>query len=112
MSVQLNTSILSTKCFDEMDIEFDLQEMLLRVNEKIKSLHKLKSKRTILQYTLDGVFICKYDSMSEAQISGIDIACISRICNGKQKPTKFIFKYDTDEEKKIKEPLNDLLDFL
>jgi hypothetical protein len=47
--------------------------------------------------------------MSEAQICGVDIPSISRICNGKQIPKKFIFKYD---EESIKEPLDDLLYFL
>jgi hypothetical protein len=90
--------------------EFDLRKMILRTNKVILSIHKFKSKKPILQFTLDGVFICKYESMSEAQISGVDIASISRICNGLQKPNRFIFKYEEDELSK--EPLDDLLYFL
>jgi len=96
-----------------MDMEFDLQKMLLRTYEVIEIMDsKFKGKKPIFQYTLDGVFMCKYDSMSEAQISGVHIADISRICRGQMKPKIYIFKYDPESIKIPKEPLDDLLDFL
>ena len=96
-----------------MDMDFDIQKMLLRTRKVIKIMNrKLKGKKPILQYSLEGVFMCRYDSMSEAQISGIRIDNISRICNGKKKPNKYIFKYDPEFIKIPKEPLDDLLDFL
>jgi hypothetical protein len=113
MSVLLSTFILSTKCFNEMDIDFDLQEMLLRTYQAIQIIDSNgKHKKPVLQYTLNGVFLCKYDSMSEAQISGIEISSISRICKGEIKPKKYIFKYDPESIKMPKEPLDGLLDFL
>jgi hypothetical protein len=96
-----------------MDIELDLYKMLLRTRKVIEIMNcKFKGKKPILQYSLDGVFICKHNSMSEAQISGVHIADISRICNGKKKPKIYIFKYDPESIKIPKEPLDDLLDFL
>ena len=95
----------------DINEDFDLIKMLSTANKVVNLKNRLKSKKSILQYTLDGVFLCKYESMSEAQISGIDIGSISRICNGFKKPNVFIFKYE-DEEKLIKDPLDNLLFFL
>ena len=95
-----------------MDIEFDLQKMLLRTNQVIQLMDSNRKCKPVLQYTLDGVFICKYDSMSEAEISGVEISVISRICNGIYKPKKYIFKYDTESLNMPEEPLDKLLDFL
>jgi hypothetical protein len=93
--------------------DFDLKNSLLRTLEVIEIMDsKFKGKKPIFQYTLDGVFICKYDSMSEAQISGISIHSISKICNGLQKPTKYNFMYDPESIKIPKEPLDNLLYFL
>ena len=114
MSVQLNTSILSTKCFSKMDNEFDLRKMLFKAFDAIKILtRKPYNKKCILHYDLNGSFICKYKSISEASRgSGVSISHISRISNKKYKSKKYVFKYEERLIVMPKEPLNDLLDFL
>jgi hypothetical protein len=95
----------------DIGYEYDLRSMVLKSKDAIKKMERLINKKIVLQYTLDNVFICKYNSLTEAsQNVGIDIAHISRVCNGKANPTRFIFKYETLDIPK--EPLDELLYFL
>jgi hypothetical protein len=68
-------------------------------------------KKTVLQYSLDNVLISTYESLTQAsKLTGVDIAHISRVCNGKENPRRHIFKYEILDIPK--EPLDELLYFL
>jgi hypothetical protein len=97
-----------------MDNEFDLQKMLFVAFDAIKILkRKPNNRKSILQFDLNGSFICKYKSVSEASIkTGICVSYISRICNKKKKSKKYIFKHEAEDIVLPEEPLNKLLDFL
>lgn len=97
-----------------MDIEFDIQEMLLRTANAIFVLdYRSYGHRPVLRYSLKGKFISKHNSLIEASfVSGVDVSSISRICRKKQNPTKFIFEYEKVDFELPNEPLNNLLDFL
>jgi len=52
-------------------------------------------KKQVTQFTLDGVIIAKYSSVSEAsRITGLSKTCISRCCRGERKSSSgFLWKY-------------------
>lgn len=50
--------------------------------------------KAVGQYTLDGVFIRRFDSANKAaEFTGISSEKIRNACRGKVKKTKFIWKY-------------------
>lgn len=52
-------------------------------------------KKQVTQFTLDGVIIAKYSSVSEAsRITGLSKTCISRCCRGERRSSSgFLWKY-------------------
>lgn len=52
-------------------------------------------KKAVCQYTLEGILIAKFQSVSEgSQITGISKTCISRCCRGEREQTGgFLWKY-------------------
>ena len=65
---------------------------------EIKSMKKARTtslNKAVAQYDLDGNFITKYFSISEAaRATGIDLSNISRCCTGKMSRTRnFIFRF-------------------
>lgn len=52
-------------------------------------------KKQVTQFTLDGVIIAKYSSVSEtSRVTGISKTCISRCCRGERKSSSgFLWKY-------------------
>lgn len=70
-----------------------------------------KSKQ-VDQFTSDGVFIKRFDSMSAAgRETNVDNAAISRCCNGKLKQTGgFIWKYAQDKNQPKNNKLGELYD--
>ena len=55
---------------------------------------KRKLSKVVLQFTLDGEFICEWQSIAECSRNGFNAASVSECCNGKQKSHKgFIFQY-------------------
>lgn len=86
--------------------------MVLKSKDAIKKMERdIRHKKTLIQYSLDNVLISTYESLTQAsELTGIDIAHISRLCNGKENPRKYIFKYENTDIPK--EPLDELLYFL
>jgi hypothetical protein len=69
----------------------------LRKNHSIKMKGKFSgsnnpSAKSVYQYTLDGKFIKKYDTIKEAELE-TGIKKISMICNGKYNCNKFLFSF-------------------
>ena len=65
------------------------EETKKKINNAKKGKHrseetKKKLSKIILQFTLDGIFICEWPSINEAQ-SKLGIKHISDCCNGKRK---------------------------
>lgn len=69
---------------------------------------KYHLKKTVLQYTLDGVFVKEYDSITEAsEESGIPMNNISACCRNVNTQAKgFIFVFKGDEERAMRGTLN------
>lgn len=57
-----------------------------------------RKRKPIVQYSIKGDFIEKYDSMTQAyNITGIAISCISACCNRRVKTAGgYVFRYDSD----------------
>jgi hypothetical protein len=55
-----------------------------------------KRKKEVFQYSIDGKFIAKYNSVAEAsRQTGLSKTCISRVCRGERERSKgFIWKYE------------------
>lgn len=68
-----------------------------KIKEKI-SMYEPRQK-TVLQYTLDGVFVKEYNSTMDVQRElGIHNTSVSRCCLGKQKKAgNYIFKYKNND---------------
>lgn len=63
--------------------------------EKLSKLHS----RKIIQYSMDGKIINKYDSIQEAELK-TGTTHISMVCRGKRKSAGgFVWKYEEDEDK-------------
>jgi len=65
-----------------------------------KTVGKLRyNAQTVKQYTLNDIFIAKYDTIREAErITGVDRNCISHCCHGNAKTAgKFHWKYSISE---------------
>ena len=69
---------------------------------------KYHLKKTVLQYTLNGVFVREYDSIASAsQETDIPISSISSsCCNTKTQAKGFIFVFKGDEERAMRGTLN------
>lgn len=59
----------------------------------------IKTRKPVLQYSIDGKFISEYKSLSEASINtGIDISGISSCCRGESLTAgKYIWKFKSEE---------------
>lgn len=59
----------------------------------------IKTRKPVLQYSLEGEFINKYESLSEAsRISGVDISHISSCCKGELHTAgKYIWRFNSRE---------------
>jgi hypothetical protein len=58
------------------------------------------NSKSIIQLSLDGLFICEYSSIKEAsEKTGLSESLIGKTCRGKIKnPRKFIFKFKKEED--------------
>ena len=67
-------------------------------NKRVGKAHTNHPKfsKTVYQYTKDGQFVAKYESLHEVQrLFGYDNSTISRCCNGKRKSAYgYIWSYD------------------
>lgn len=57
----------------------------IRHTEATKKKIGLSQSISVLQYSLDGKFVRKWESITEAKYKGFDKACISKCCNGQRK---------------------------
>lgn len=81
----LKDGVAIGKC--EYDAKSELSRRSFNVGKaNVKKIH---------QYTIDGIFVREWDSLTEAHIElGIDNSSISMCCKGKRKTAKgFVFKY-------------------
>jgi hypothetical protein len=71
-------------------------------------------KRRVKQYSLDGIEIATFETLSEAaEKTGTLLCSIVNCCRGKQKTANgFIWSYDNSNQKLKTDPLDKLLDFL
>lgn len=110
-SEKIKSLITYEKEIPSIDYEYDLRSMVLKSKDAIKKMERILYKKTVLQYSLDGILISTYVSLTQAsELTGVDIATVSRICNGISKPKRYIFKYEKIDIPK--EPLDKLLYFL
>ena len=65
------------------------------------------SPKAVLQFSLDGMLIARYNGVREAsRINGFSNACISACCNGKLNHHKgFIWKYENHIKKEVSNPI-------
>jgi hypothetical protein len=60
------------------------------------------NNKAVIQMTLDGVFVKKYKSTTEAVKDGYNGSCISKCCNGlSRKHKKYKWCFEKDHQEKI-----------
>lgn len=59
------------------------EEHKKKLSESIKGKTNIKLSKTVLQFTLDGVFIREWPSAAECGRNGFSQSAVSRCCNGK-----------------------------
>lgn len=87
-TLNINGSHIYTCCNEKMDYVYDSQwkyyykekiDGVLTKGEKIS----FKKKKPIYQYSLDGYFIRKFDSATDAEKEGFGISNVRACCNGR-----------------------------
>ena len=65
------------------------------VENKFEIYNDIKTKKRVIQYTIDKKFVNEYPSIHDAyKETGIDYRNISAVCNGKRKSTHgYIWKF-------------------
>jgi group I intron endonuclease len=91
-------------CFDTYSKTVNPYKIPQKNTSNIYSLIE-KNKKPVIQYSLDGKFINKYNSIRDAsRITTIDRTTISGICTNKiKKPKQYIFKFYNDENNNYKD---------
>jgi hypothetical protein len=101
VEVRENHSLLVTGVNHPMFGKKHSEETRQKIKDGMKRpRHNLDShKKTVLQYSLDGIFIKEFPSIKAAFETGIPIATIGKICRGEIKnPSRFIFKFKEEKD--------------